>query len=109
MATAAVFREKSNYHLVLLARNQTGYRNLIQIVTRAHLEGFYYKPRIDKEFLQTHNTGLVALSACLAGEVAQHILAGRREEATKAALWYKETFGISTWRYNAIRFMNWKW
>jgi DNA polymerase-3 subunit alpha len=85
--------EKSNYHLVLLARNQTGYRNLIQIVTRAHLEGFYYKPRIDKEFLQTHNTGLVALSACLAGEVAQHILAGRREEATKAALWYKETFG----------------
>jgi len=85
--------EKSNYHLVLLARNQTGYRNLIQIVTRAHLEGFYYKPRIDKEFLQTHNSGLVALSACLAGEVAQHILAGRREEATKAALWYKETFG----------------
>jgi DNA polymerase-3 subunit alpha len=85
--------EKSNYHLVLLARNQTGYRNLIQIVTRAHLEGFYYKPRIDKEFLQTHSTGLVALSACLAGEVAQHILAGRREEATKAALWYKETFG----------------
>ena len=85
--------EKSNYHLVLLARNQTGYRNLIQIVTRAHLEGFYYKPRIDKEFLREHNTGLVALSACLAGEVAQHILAGRREDAKKAALWYKETFG----------------
>jgi len=85
--------EKSNYHLVLLARNQTGYRNLIQIVTRAHLEGFYYKPRIDKEFLKEHASGLVALSACLAGEVAQHILAGRREEATKAALWYKETFG----------------
>ena len=85
--------EKSNYHLVLLARNQTGYRNLIQIVTRAHLEGFYYKPRIDKEFLREHSTGLVALSACLAGEVAQHILAGRVEDAKKAALWYKETFG----------------
>ena len=85
--------EKSNYHLVLLARNQTGYRNLIQIVTRAHLEGFYYKPRIDKEFLREHASGLIALSACLAGEVAQHILAGRREEAIKAALWYKETFG----------------
>ena len=84
--------EKSNYHLVLLARNQTGYRNLIQIVTRAHLEGFYYKPRIDKEFLREHASGLIAFSACLAGEVAQHILAGRREEATKAALWYKETF-----------------
>ncbi len=85
--------EKSNYHLVLLARNQTGYRNLIQIVTRAHLEGFYYKPRIDKEFLREHANGLIALSACLAGEVAQHILAGRREEAAKAALWYKDTFG----------------
>ena len=85
--------EKSNYHLVLLARNQTGYRNLIQIVTRAHLEGFYYKPRIDKEFLREHSNGLVALSACLAGEVAQHILAGRMDDAKKAALWYKETFG----------------
>ena len=84
--------EKSNYHLVLLARNQTGYRNLIQIVTRYHLEGFYYKPRIDKEFLREHSTGLVALSACLAGEIAQHILAGRMDEAKKAALWYKETF-----------------
>jgi DNA polymerase-3 subunit alpha len=85
--------EKSNYHLVLLARNQTGYRNLIQIVTRAHLEGFYYKPRIDKEFLRDHNDGLIALSACLAGEVPQHILAGRMDDAKKAALWYKETFG----------------
>jgi DNA polymerase-3 subunit alpha len=85
--------EKSNYHLVLLARNQTGYRNLIQIVTRAHLEGFYYKPRIDKDFLREHSTGLVALSACLAGEVAQHLLGGRKDEAKKAALWYKETFG----------------
>ena len=84
--------EKSNYHLVLLVRNQTGYRNLIQIVTRAHLEGFYYKPRIDKEFLREHNAGLIALSACLAGEVAQHILGGRMDDAKKAALWYKETF-----------------
>jgi DNA polymerase-3 subunit alpha len=91
--TTRVPGEKSNYHLVLLARDAAGYRNLIQIVSRAHLEGFYYKPRIDKEFLQTHNTGLVALSACLAGEVAQHVLAGRMEEAKKSALWYKETFG----------------
>jgi DNA polymerase-3 subunit alpha len=85
--------EKNNYHLVLLCRNQTGYRNLIQIVTRAHLEGFYYKPRIDKEFLAEHTSGLIALSACLAGEVPQKILAGSMDEAKKAALWYKEVFG----------------
>ncbi len=85
--------DKGNYHLVLLSRNLTGYRNLIQIVTRAHLEGFYYKPRIDKEYLREHSAGLIALSACLAGEVPQHILAGRIEDAKKAALWYKETFG----------------
>jgi len=85
--------EKNNYHLVLLCRNQTGYRNLIQIVTRAHLEGFYYKPRIDKEFLAEHTSGLIALSACLAGEVPQKILAGSMEDAKKAALWYKEKFG----------------
>ncbi|MDD5191287.1 MAG: DNA polymerase III subunit alpha, partial [Dehalococcoidales bacterium] len=84
--------EKSNFHLVLLAKNQTGYHNLLQIVSRAHLEGFYYKPRIDKEFLASHAEGLVALSACLAGEVPQHILTGRLEEARKAAAWYKETF-----------------
>ncbi len=84
--------EKSNFHLVLLVKNQTGYRNLLQIVTRAHLEGFYYKPRIDKGFLKEHASGLVALSACLAGEVPQHILTGRLDEARKAASWYKETF-----------------
>lgn len=84
--------DKKNYHLVLLARNQTGYRNLIQLVTQAHLEGFYYKPRIDKELLIKHSAGLVALSACMAGEISQNILAGRMDDARKAALWYKETF-----------------
>jgi DNA polymerase-3 subunit alpha len=84
--------EKSNFHLVLLAKNQTGYRNLVQLVTRAHLEGFYYKPRIDKELLREYSSGLVALSACTAGELSQHILSGRVDEAKKAALWYKETF-----------------
>ena len=59
--------DKGNYHLVLLAKNQTGYRNLIQLTTRAHLEGFYYKPRTDKELLEQHHQGLVALSSCLAG------------------------------------------
>ena len=91
--TSRTAGDKNNYHLVLLARNQTGYRNLIQLVTIAHLEGFYYKPRIDKEILRKYSAGLVALSACLAGEVAQNILAGRMDDAKKAALWYKETFG----------------
>ena len=85
--------DKNNYHLILLAKNQTGYQNLIQLTTKAHLEGFYYKPRVDKELLEQYNQGLIALSACLAGEVPQLILGGRYEEAKQAALWYKKTFG----------------
>ncbi len=85
--------DKNNYHLVLLAKNQTGYRNLIQLTTKAHLEGFYYRPRLDKELLERYHQGLIALSACIVGEVPQLILQGRLEEAKQAALWYKETFG----------------
>lgn len=84
--------DKNNYHLVLLVKNQTGYRNLLQLVTIAHLEGFYYRPRIDKDILKQYNSGLVALSACVAGEIPQLILSGRTDEARKAALWYKEVF-----------------
>ncbi|UCB43515.1 MAG: DNA polymerase III subunit alpha [Dehalococcoidales bacterium] len=85
--------DKNNYHLILLARNQTGYRNLLQLTTKAHLEGFYYRPRVDKELLQEHHQGLIALSACLSGEVSRLITEGRLGEAKQAALWYKETFG----------------
>ncbi|HJX13596.1 MAG TPA: PHP domain-containing protein, partial [Dehalococcoidales bacterium] len=85
--------DKNNYHLILLARDHAGYQNLIQLVTRAHLEGFYYKPRIDKELLGQHRQGLIALSACLAGEVSQLILSGRYDAAKEAALWYQQTFG----------------
>lgn len=84
--------EKTSYHLVLLARNQEGYLNLIQLVTKAHLEGFYYKPRVDKELLEAHSEGLIALSACIGGEVPSLILKDRPEDAKKAALWYKKTF-----------------
>jgi DNA polymerase-3 subunit alpha len=82
-----------NYHLVLLARDKEGYRNLIQLTTKAHLEGFYYKPRVDKELLQQHSKGLVALSACLSGEVSRFILEHRPAEAAAAARWYQQTFG----------------
>jgi DNA polymerase-3 subunit alpha len=85
--------DKNNYHLILLAKDKTGYQNLIQLTTRAHLEGFYYKPRVDKELLAQHNEGLIALSACLAGEVSQLISGQRYDEAKQAALWYKQTFG----------------
>ena len=84
---------KDNYHLVLLAKDETGYRNLLQLTTRAHLESFYYKPRMDKELLEQYHEGLVALSACVAGEVPHLILEGRLDEAKQAALWYRETFG----------------
>ncbi|SDT28035.1 DNA-directed DNA polymerase III (polc) [Paenibacillaceae bacterium GAS479] len=81
------------YHLILLAQNETGYRNLMKLSTIAHLEGFHYKPRIDHDALREHAGGLICLSACLAGEVAQHLLYDRPEEAKLAALKYRETFG----------------
>jgi len=85
--------DKNHHHLVLLARNQTGYQNLIQLTTKANLEGFYYRPRVDKELLEQHHEGLIALSACLGGELPQLIMQGRLEEAKQTALWYKQTFG----------------
>ena len=85
--------DKKNYHLILLAKNQTGYQNLIQLVTKAHLEGFYYKPRVDKELLSEYSQGLIALSACIKGEVPNLILQGRLDEAKQAARWYQQTFG----------------
>ncbi|MCJ7743591.1 MAG: DNA polymerase III subunit alpha, partial [Dehalococcoidales bacterium] len=85
--------EKSTYHLVLLAKNQTGYRNLIQLTTKAHLEGFYYKPRLEKEMLAEYHQGLIALSSCIASEVPSLILTGRIDDAREAALWYQKTFG----------------
>ena len=85
--------DKNNYHLVLLAKDQTGYQNLIQLTTKAHLEGFYYKPRVDKELLEQHHQGLIALSACIGGEIPQLILGRRLQDAREAARWYQQTFG----------------
>ncbi len=85
--------DKNHCHLVLLAKDLTGYQNLIQLTTKAHLEGFYYKPRVDKGLLEEHHQGLIALSGCLGGEVSRLVLEGRHEEAKEAARWYKETFG----------------
>ncbi|TMB99682.1 MAG: DNA polymerase III subunit alpha [Chloroflexi bacterium] len=84
---------KQPYHLTLLAKNTTGYRNLLALATKAHLEGYYYKPRMDRELLEAHHEGIVVLSGCATGEVARHLTDGRFEEAVKAARWYKEVFG----------------
>ncbi|MCX7912242.1 MAG: DNA polymerase III subunit alpha [Dehalococcoidales bacterium] len=84
--------DKNNFHLIVLARNRTGYQNLIRLVTKAHLEGFYYRPRVDKDLLREHREGLIALSACLAGEIPQYILSHRYEDARRAAIWYRENF-----------------
>ncbi len=80
-------------HLILLAKDMTGYRNLSKLVSLSYIEGFYYKPRIDKEILEKYHEGLVCSSACLAGEISQAILANDMEEAKKAALWFKNLFG----------------
>ena len=81
------------YHLVLLAENDQGYHNLMKIVSRGFTEGYYYKPRVDLELLKEYHEGLIALSACLAGEVQKNILRGMYEEGKEAALRYQEIFG----------------
>ncbi len=85
--------DKSPYHLTVLSKDLQGYRNLIQLVTKAHLEGFYYKPRVDKELLEQHHQGLVVLSGCLSGEIPRLITQGQTQEARQAAAWYKDVFG----------------
>jgi DNA polymerase III subunit alpha len=81
------------YHLVLLAKDQEGYQNLVAILTQAHLKGFYYKPRVDEAFLKEHSKGLIALSGCLNGRVSRLLQAKRKKEAEDTALRYQEIFG----------------
>ncbi len=85
--------KESNYHLILLAKNKTGYQNLLSLVTSGYFEGFYYKPRIDKEVLAAHSEGLIALSACLHGEIPELILAGSMTAALDTADEYRQIFG----------------
>ncbi|MCD7836410.1 MAG: DNA polymerase III subunit alpha [Lachnospiraceae bacterium] len=85
--------EDRYYHLVLLAENNTGYANLMKIVSRGFTEGYYYKPRVDMEVLNTYHEGIIALSACLAGEVQRYIVKGLPDEARRAALKYEACFG----------------
>ncbi|KPL20680.1 MAG: hypothetical protein AMJ93_11320 [Anaerolineae bacterium SM23_84] len=86
-------RKERPHHLVLLAMNETGYRNLIQLTTKAHLEGFHHKPRVDKELLQEHSAGLIALSACGSGEIPRLIQRKQMDAARDAVRWHQDTFG----------------
>ena len=84
---------EGNYHLTLLVKNETGYFNLLKLVSLAHLEGFYYKPRVDKALLSQYNEGLIALSGCLKGEIASHASRGELKKALQSAEEYRRIFG----------------
>src|SRR5438874_3753175 len=84
--------DKQPFHLTLLARNKTGYRNLLKLVTSSHLEGYYYKPRIDRDIMAKYGEGIIALSGCPSGEMHRLILDGRMDEAKATANWYRDVF-----------------
>src|SRR5688500_13643971 len=83
---------KPYYHLVLLAQNAIGYKNLVKLSSLAYTEGFYVKPRVDRELLARYSEGIIVSSACLAGEVATHLMEGSYEDAKAAAEWYADVF-----------------
>lgn len=85
--------DKDYNHLVLLCENETGYKNLIKMVSKSYTEGFYFKPRVDSDLLEKYHEGLICLSACLAGEIPQALLQKDYEKAKSTALWYKDVFG----------------
>ncbi|MEI6092870.1 MAG: DNA polymerase III subunit alpha [bacterium] len=93
MTAGSRFTKKDdNFHLVLLCQDKEGYKNLSKLVTSAYTEGFYYKPRMDRELLEKYNKGLIATSACLKGEISQLLLHGKDDEAKTIAKWYKDVF-----------------
>ncbi len=85
--------DEKRYHIILLAKNTQGWLNIIQLVTKSNLEGFYYKPRIDKELLEEHHEGIICLSGCYSGEIAKLITEKKIDEAKMAARWYQNLFG----------------
>ncbi len=86
-------KDKTNYHIILLAKNPTGYKNLLKLISIANIKGMYYKPRIDKAVLKKYNEGIIVTSACLGGEVSRRLMNEGLEAAENAILWYKEIFG----------------
>ena len=97
-----VHGEDRYYHLVLLAENNTGYSNLMKIVSKGFVDGYYYKPRVDMEVLEQYHEGIIALSACLAGEVPRAITRGNYEEAKEIALKYQKCFGKENYFFRTM-------
>ena len=85
--------DKSRFHLILLCQNEKGYKNLMKLISIAHLDGFYYKPRINRELLRKYSAGLIGLSACAEGEVPAAAISGDREKSERLALEYQKIFG----------------
>src|SRR5271156_3105866 len=85
--------KEASYHLTLLAMNRAGFRNLVKLASAAFLEGFYFKPRIDKELLEAHQEGIICLSGCAAGELSWLVLGDRMDEAERLVAWYRGVFG----------------
>ncbi len=90
-------QDANPYHLILLAESNQGYQNLMRLVSIAHLDGFYYKPRVDRELLEKYKEGLIVLSACAGGEVASHLQNGAVEQAEEVVRWYQTTFGADNY------------
>ncbi len=88
--------DSKSYHMILLVKNEIGYKNLVQLVTKAHLEGYYYKPRIDEELLEKHAEGLIGTSACLNGKIPKMLLSNRFDDAQALALKYQKLFGADS-------------
>ena len=86
-------QDQSGWHLILLAKNEKGYHNLVKIVSRSWVDGFYMRPRTDHKDLETYSEGIICCSACLGGEIPQKILKGRIEGAEQAVQWFKRVFG----------------
>ena len=89
--------DKERYHLLLLAENLTGYRNLLKLCSDAQFDGYYYKPRIDADYLAAHNEGLICLSGCLAAELPTLVANGQEDKAVERLQWYRDIFGPERW------------
>ncbi len=100
--------DRTPYHLTLLAKNEQGYKNLLKLSTIAWLDGFYYKPRIDRDLLMKYHEGLVCLSGCIGGELGTHILNGDPDDAMEAAEWYKNLFGAENYFLEVQPHIGWK-
>lgn len=92
--------KEASFHLTLLATNQVGFKNLVKMASKAYLEGFYYKPRIDKDLLEAHNEGIICLSGCASSELSHLLLTDQQEQAEQLLRWYEKHSAIaSTWRF----------